>query len=69
MDMKTYIAAHGGSEVARLADKVGTKVVYLKQIASGFRRPSKILSRSIEVASDGKVTAKELRPDLMERSD
>jgi DNA-binding transcriptional regulator YdaS (Cro superfamily) len=64
MDMKTFLNTHSESEVQSLAEKVGSKMVYFKQIASGFRRPSKILSMSIEMASDGKITAVELRPDL-----
>jgi DNA-binding transcriptional regulator YdaS (Cro superfamily) len=63
--MKSFLSTHSETEVQDLAEKVGSKVVYFKQIASGFRRPSKILSMSIEMVSGGKFTAAELRPDLL----
>jgi DNA-binding transcriptional regulator YdaS (Cro superfamily) len=47
-----------------LAKKAKTKVVYLKQLASGFRKASPSLAKRIEQATCGRVTRQELRPDI-----
>jgi DNA-binding transcriptional regulator YdaS (Cro superfamily) len=64
MDMKTFIEMEGREATTRLAEKAGTKYIYLTQIATGFRRPSGRLALLLEHHSLGKLTRHELRPDL-----
>lgn len=64
MNMANYLKTLDTRAVARFADAVGTKVIYLRQIGYGFRRPSMRLALLIEHASHGLITARELRPDL-----
>jgi len=64
MDILTFIKEKGVTEAERLADASGTKLVYLKQIGTGFRRPSGQLALRIEQESGSLITRGELRPDL-----
>ena len=68
MDMKEYIKTEGRDAAKHLASRVGTKYVYLSQIASGFRKPSNILAVAIERETEGRITRRELRPDLYAKS-
>ncbi|MEJ2612718.1 MAG: transcriptional regulator [Candidatus Thiodiazotropha sp.] len=64
MDMKKYLKEEGRKSAIRLANKAGTKYVYLTQIASGYRKPSGRLTLLLERHSNEKLTRHELRPDL-----
>jgi DNA-binding transcriptional regulator YdaS (Cro superfamily) len=64
MDIKTYLKQHKASERRRLADAAGTKLIYLRQMSNGSRRPSAEMAVRLEHASHGIITARELRPDL-----
>ena len=64
MDMKTYISTHSSHEIEELAHKAKTKPVYLRQIASGFRKASGPLALRLEEASEFKLSRHALRPDL-----
>ena len=64
MNMAHYLKTLDPTAIAHFAHAVGTKVVYLRQIGYGFRRPSIRLALNIERVSGGQVTARELRPDL-----
>lgn len=64
MNMAHYLKTLDPPALARFAHAVGTKVIYLRQIGYGFRKPSIRLALNIEQASGGLITARELRPDL-----
>lgn len=64
MDLKTYLRTLKAAEKRDLASAVGTKVIYLIQIAGGHSRPSGQMALAIERSSGRKVTRQELRPDL-----
>ena len=63
MDLETYLG-QPGVDIDTLAANAGTKPVYLRQIVKGHRKPSHGLARAIEVATNGRVTRQELRPDI-----
>lgn len=66
MNLRDYLKSlprGGGAELARA---LGKPHVYLCQIAAGIRRANPGLSLAIERATNGAVTARELRPDLAE---
>ncbi len=64
MNMHAYLQQFSKAEIETLAAATGTKPIYLRQIATGFRRPSIALALKLEHASGGLITARELRPDL-----
>ena len=64
MDIPTYFQQHGIHARRELARAAGTKLIYLRQIRHGLRRPSAELALRLEHASGGLITARELRPDL-----
>lgn len=55
MDALEFIEAVDEAEAARVAEAAGTKLVYLKQIANGHRRPSVVLAEKLVTASDGRM--------------
>ena len=64
MDIATYLQQYGYPAATVLAQRAGTRLIYLKQIAWGLRRPSAELALRLEHASGGLLAAYELRPDL-----
>lgn len=64
MNIKQYTKKYGRQAAASLAEEVGTKAVYLSQIASGFRHPSRILALALERATSGEIDRHDLRPDM-----
>lgn len=64
MDLKTYLQHHKARARRALAEAAGTKLIYLRQISHGRRRPSADLAIRLEHVSGGLITARELRPDL-----
>jgi DNA-binding transcriptional regulator YdaS (Cro superfamily) len=64
MNMADYLKTLDSDGIARFAEAVGTKPVYLRQISYGFRRPSMRLALHIEKVTNGQLTARNLRPDL-----
>lgn len=64
MDMKEYIATHSDEELKILANKAKTKPVYLKQIATEFRKASGPLTLRLEKESGYEISRHKLRPDL-----
>ena len=59
-----YLRQLTKTELKTLATAAGTKPIYLRQVSTGFRRPSITLALKLEHASGGLITARELRPDL-----
>lgn len=66
MNMKEFLVKHEKSpdKIQILADEVGTKVVYLKQIATGFRKPGAKLTLKLHRATNGEVHVSHIRPDI-----
>lgn len=64
MDINAYFQNHNVHDRRELARAAGTKLIYLRQIRHGHRRPSADLAIRLEHASGGLLTARELRPDL-----
>jgi len=54
------------SEFERIAADAETKPDYLIQIAYGFSRASPQLAKRLEIATNGRTTRHELRPDVYE---
>lgn len=59
MIFKTYYSQLSPEGKADLARKLGTSKVYLSQLATGTRRPSRDYCIRIEEATDGIVTRAE----------
>lgn len=54
VDAKAFLAKYP-DEAAAVCERAGTKVVYLKQLASGFRRPSPEMAQRLALASSGRM--------------
>ena len=64
MDRHDYLSQLSKSELEILAAATGTKPIYLRQVSTGFRRPSIALALKLERATGARLTARALRPDL-----
>jgi DNA-binding transcriptional regulator YdaS (Cro superfamily) len=64
MNLADYLLSATTEQHESLAKRAKTKVVYLKQLATGFRKASPKLAKRIEQATAGRVTRQELRPDI-----
>lgn len=64
MDLKTYFADLPISEREAIAEKAGTKWVYLSQIIRKHRKPSTELAQRLYALTEGKVPLHSLRPDV-----
>jgi len=64
MDILSFYknAPRGGKRA--LADKIGVSLPYLYQLATGRRKIPATLCRSLEAATDKRVTVHDLRPDV-----
>lgn len=63
MDFKTYYDSLERGERLKLAKQLGVYLGSLSQIASGYTKVPAARALSIEIATGGKVTRKELLPD------
>jgi len=52
------------SEKEELATKSGTTKIYLCHVFNRHRTASPLLAKRLEIASNGKVLAADLRPDI-----
>lgn len=69
MDMKQFIksferSAEGREELESFAERVGSSVGYLRQIAGNHRKPSAEFTIKLEEESGGKLRREDLRPDF-----
>ena len=64
MDIPTFLKQHTAANTRAIAAKAGTTLGYLRLIGYGIRRPSADMALRLEHASNGLLTARELRPDL-----
>lgn len=60
MDARAYLDAVGEDAAEAACIAAGTKLVYLKQIAAGVRRPSPELAEKLVEASGGRLDFKTL---------
>ncbi|WP_213322373.1 transcriptional regulator [Klebsiella aerogenes] len=67
MQLQNYIASLDRGGVSKLALQVGVTVSFLSQMSSGYTRipPSRALA--IEIATNGRVTRRELLPNDWQR--
>lgn len=64
MDLKEYFKGEPHGSKKEMADYLGITPTWLGLLMRKVRRPSAELAKKIEKATQGLVTAKELRPDL-----
>ena len=64
MDLKTYFSEEPYGAKKEMALHLGITPTWLGLLIRKARRPSPTLAKQIEKATQGLVTAKELRPDL-----
>lgn len=63
-DMKRFLKNSSSDERKKVAGLAGTTVNYFWQVAGGHRKPSALLAKRLEVASEKKMTRAGLRPDI-----
>lgn len=63
MDLKTYIDQGGHGALARLAKMICAHVPDVSSWASGKRQVPVVRATAIELATEGAVTRRDLRPD------
>lgn len=63
MDLKTYLSNAGHGAQSSLAEAIGAFPSDVSNWLAGRRKPSISKSVAIEVATQGQVTRRDLRPD------
>lgn len=58
-----YWKSLSAEEKENLAKKAGTKVSYLRHVASGVHKAGPTLCVKLELVTNGKISRHELRPD------
>lgn len=66
MHLKEYFKGEPHGSKKEMADYLGITPTWLGLLMRKVRRPSAELAKKIEKATQGLVTAKELRPDLFD---
>lgn len=64
MKLKKYFEEEPYGAKKEMADYLGISATWMSLLIRGHRQPSPYLAKKIEKATQGLVTAKELRPDL-----
>jgi DNA-binding transcriptional regulator YdaS (Cro superfamily) len=64
MKLKEYFESEPYGAKKEMADHLGVTPTWLSLLISELRTPSVFLAKKIEKATQGLVTAKELRPDV-----
>lgn len=63
MDLRTYLAGKPRGTATELANQISVSISFLSQIASGHVSVAPARAISIERATGGAVTRRDLRPD------
>lgn len=63
--LREWLAKTPADERERVAQRAGTSVGHLWQLAGGHRKASAELAERLQDASEGKITIAGLRPDLV----
>jgi len=66
MKFKEYFAQEPYGAKTQMAETLGITTTWLSLLINGSRRPSVSLSKKIEKFTKGRITAKELRPDVFD---
>jgi DNA-binding transcriptional regulator YdaS (Cro superfamily) len=66
MNLKQYFSDEPYGAKKEMAEYLGITPTWLGLLMRGARRPSAELAKRIEVATQGLVKARELRPDLFD---
>ena len=66
MNLKQYFRDEPFGAKKEMADYLGISPTWLSLLISKSRQPSPELAKKIQKATQGLVTAKELRPDLFD---
>ena len=66
MDLKQYFEGEPLGSKKEMAEYLGITPTWLSLLIGGTRLPSAYLAKRIQKATQGLVTAKELRPDLFD---
>jgi DNA-binding transcriptional regulator YdaS (Cro superfamily) len=64
MDLKKYFKEEPHGAKKEMADHLGITQTWLGLLIHNKSKPSAVLARKIEKATQGLVTAKDLRPDI-----
>lgn len=64
MTLDKYFKDEPRGSKSEMAEYLGISNTWMALLIAGTRKPSAILARKIEKATQGMVTRKELRPDL-----
>jgi DNA-binding transcriptional regulator YdaS (Cro superfamily) len=64
MNLKDYFASQPYGSKASLAKKIGVSKTWMSLIVSGRQKCSPELAVKIFMATEGKVTREDLRPDI-----
>lgn len=64
MDLKTYFSEEPRGAKIEMARHLGISAEWMSKLIAKKVKPSPLLSRGIEAATDGLVTREDLRPDL-----
>ncbi|MDY7116571.1 YdaS family helix-turn-helix protein [Halomonas sp. SSL-5] len=62
--LRDWLGQTNNDERQALADRAGTSVAHLWQLAGGHRKASLELAKRLEDASKGALTIEGLRPDI-----
>ncbi|MDR5867956.1 helix-turn-helix domain-containing protein [Halomonas koreensis] len=62
--LRDWLGQNDSAEREALAERAGTSVAHLWQLAGGHRRASLELAKRLEDASRGGLTIEGLRPDI-----
>ena len=64
MELKKYLDKLSREDKSSFAEKCGTSLAFLRNVAYGYKRAGESLCINIERESGGAVTCEELRPDV-----
>lgn len=64
MDLKSYLSGLEPADRDRFAERCGTTIGHLRNVAYGCRTASEALAIAIDRESGGVVTCEESRPDV-----
>ena len=64
MTLKEYFQDKKRGSMVAFAKQAGISKTWLSLMCNGLRKPSPELAGKIEVATKGKVTRKDMRPDI-----
>lgn len=64
MNAHEYHIEHDRADIDEMCAAAGTNYAYWRQIAYGHRKPSWQMAQRLAKASGGRLTVRDLRPDI-----